>query len=87
MFYGRQVKFMSKNNYTESLVKMQHYEKCNALQVPNEPVNVHIMVDPIKELLEIDVHHDTIVVLYVLLCCEHRVRRPTTDLGVRGCVH
>jgi hypothetical protein len=36
-----------------------------------------VVVDPIKEPLQIDIDHDTVTILNVLLCCKHGSTRTT----------
>jgi hypothetical protein len=36
-----------------------------------------VVVDPIKEPLQIDIDHDTVTILNVLLCCKHGVTSTT----------
>ncbi len=42
-----------------------------------EPADEHIVVDAIKEFLQIDINHHAVASLHMLLCCQHRVARPT----------
>ena len=41
-----------------------------------QPSHQHVVVDPVKELLQVDIHHDAAAFLHVGLCATHRVVRP-----------
>jgi hypothetical protein len=45
------------------------------------------MVDPIEELRQIDVDHDAVTVLHMLLRCQHGIPHTTAGSEPRGCVH
>ena len=46
--------------------------------MPLQTAHEHVVIDPIKELLQIDIDHEPVSILHMLLCCEHRLTRAAT---------
>jgi hypothetical protein len=44
-----------------------------ALHLFPKTVDQDVVIDSVEELRQVNVHHDAKAVLYMLLCCEHRI--------------
>ncbi len=54
------------------------FEHSYIADLPCHPCHEHVVIDPIEELLQIDVHHPALSLTDVALCFAHRLMRPAT---------